>query len=122
MRAIRSRTEAPGVAAAIMFPRVPQIGSRRPRGVHPARRGTGPAAAAPEIAAAAHPEVIARLERCGGPGGSARHADGEAPAGWFRQHCDPILAVLMEGKAGPLSDCKSSPTSTASTPMRSTCQ
>ena len=33
-------------------------------------------------------------------------ADGEAPSRWFSQHCDPMLAVLTDAKAGPLSDCK----------------
>ena len=35
-----------------------------------------------------------------------RDADGVVPSRWFWQHADPMLAVLTDAKAGPLSDCK----------------
>jgi hypothetical protein len=53
-----------------------------------------------------HPEAIARLEALWRAWEVCRAADGEAPSRWFWQHCDPMLGVLMDAKAGPLSDCK----------------
>jgi hypothetical protein len=53
-----------------------------------------------------HAEAIARLEALWRAWEVCRDADGEAPSRWFWQHCDPMLAVLMDAKAGPLCDCK----------------
>lgn len=53
-----------------------------------------------------HPEAIARLEALWRAWEICRAEDGEAPSRWFWQHCDPMLAVLMDAKRGPMSDCK----------------
>lgn len=53
-----------------------------------------------------HDEAIARLEGLWRAWEVCRDTDGEAPSRWFWMHCDPMLAVLMDAKTGPLSDCK----------------
>jgi hypothetical protein len=53
----------------------------------------------------AHPEVIARLEALWRAWEVCRDTDGEAPSRWFWQHCDPHLAILMDARVGPMSDC-----------------
>jgi hypothetical protein len=53
-----------------------------------------------------HPEAIARLEALWRAWEVCRDDDGESPSRWFWQHCDPMLAVLMDAKLGPLADCK----------------
>lgn len=57
------------------------------------------------FAVMATPEAIARLEALWRACEVCRDADGEAPSLWFWQHCDPMLTVLMDAKAGPLCDC-----------------
>ncbi|SOD72924.1 uncharacterized protein DUF4913 [Jatrophihabitans sp. GAS493] len=53
-----------------------------------------------------HAEAIARLEALWRAWEVCRDTDGESPARWFWQHCDPMLSVLMDAKVGPMSDCK----------------
>lgn len=53
-----------------------------------------------------HAEAIARLEALWRAWEVCRDADGESPSRWFWQHCDPMLAVLMDTKVGPMSNCK----------------